>query len=391
MLNYVTSPSPRARGFGSSASLALLLVALAGCNKHGAAGGPPAAPPPKVNFVTVAPQPVTTTTELPGRTAAVLTADVRPQVSGLILKRLFTEGSEVTEGQQLYQIDPATYQATYDADQATLAHDQAALASAHAKSSRYRPLAAAKAISGQDYDDAVAATKEAEADILSAKANLESAQINLTYTKVKAPISGNIGASSVTPGALVTANQTTALATVTQLDPIYVVLNEPATTLIRLRREMAAGQLQTASDGTAQVTLKLEDGSTYAQPGKLQFSEVTVSETTGTVLVRAIFPNADHLLLPGMFVRAELVEGVNKNGILLPQQAVSHNSHGDPTVYVIGADNKAHLRVIQTGAAVGDTWIVTGGLKAGEHVAIDGFMSIRDNGPVTPVPADSKS
>jgi membrane fusion protein (multidrug efflux system) len=344
-----------------------------------------------VNYVTVGPQPVTTTTELPGRTAAVLSADVRPQVSGLILNRWFTEGSEVREGQQLYQIDPATYQATYDADLATLAHDQAALVSARAKSSRYRPLAAAKAISSQDYDDAVASTKEAEADILSAKANLESAQINLTYTKVKAPISGNIGASSVTPGALVTANQTTALATVTQLDPIYVVLNEPATTLIRLRREMAAGQLQTASDGTAQVTLNLEDGSTYGQPGKLQFSEVTVSQTTGTVLVRAIFPNADHLLLPGMFVRAELVEGVNNNGILLPQQAVSHNPHGDPTVYVIGADNKAHLRVIQTGAASGDKWIVTGGLKTGEHVAINGFMSIRDNGPVTPVPADSKS
>lgn len=371
--------------------MAVLLMALAGCDKHGAAGGPPAGPPPKVNFITVEPQPVTTTTELPGRTSAVMTADVRPQVSGVILKRLFTEGTDVTAGQQLYQIDPATYQATYDADLATLAHDQAALASARAKSSRYRPLAAAKAVSSQDYDDAVAATKEAEADILSAKANLESAQINLTYTKVLAPISGNIGASSVTPGALVTANQTTALATVTQLDPIYVVLNEPATTLLRLRREMEAGQLQTAGDGTAQVTLKLEDGSNYNEPGKLQFSEVTVSETTGTVLIRAIFPNPDHLLLPGMFVRAEIVEGVNKNGILLPQEAVSHNPHGDPTVYVIGPDNKAHLTVIQTGAAVGDKWIVTGGLKAGDRVAINGFMSIQDNGPVTPVPADSKS
>lgn len=391
MLNYVTCLSPRGRGFGPAATMAVVLVALTGCDKHGAAGGAPAGPPPKVGYVTVEPQPVTTTTELPGRTSAVLTADVRPQVSGVILKRLFTEGSDVKAGQQLYQIDPATYQATYDADRATLAHDEAALASARAKSSRYRPLAAAKAVSSQDYDDAVAATKEAEADILSAKANLESAQINLTYTKVLAPISGNIGASSVTPGALVTANQTTALATVTQLDPIYVVLNEPATTLLRLRREMAAGQLQTASDGTAQVTLKLEDGSDYSEPGKLQFSEVTVSETTGTVLIRAIFPNPNRLLLPGMFVRAEIVEGVNKNGILLPQEAVSHNPHGDPTVYVIGPDNKAHLTVIQTGAAVGDKWIVTGGLKAGQRIAVNGFMSIQDNGPVTPVPADSKS
>lgn len=391
MLNYVTSPSPRARRFGSAASLAVIALALASCDKHGAAGAPPAGPPPAVNVLTVEPQPVTTTTELPGRTSAVLTADVRPQVSGVILKRLFTEGSEVTEGQQLYQIDPSTYQATYDSDRATLAYDQAALVSARAKSSRYRPLAAANAVSSQDYDDAVASTKEAEANILIAKANLESAQINLNYTKVASPISGHIGQSSVTPGALVTADQTTALATVTQLDPIYVVLNEPATTILRLKREMAAGQLQTASDSAARVTLKLDDGSDYALPGSLQFSEVTVSETTGTVLVRAIFPNPDHLLLPGMFVRAELVEGVNKNGILVPQAAVSHNTHGDPTVYVIGSDNKAHLRVIQTGDSIGSDWVVTGGLKQGERIATNGFLNIKDGGPVTPIPAANKS
>jgi membrane fusion protein (multidrug efflux system) len=369
----------------------VIALALASCDKHGAAGAPPAGPPPAVNVLTVEPQPVTTTTELPGRTSAVLTADVRPQVSGVILKRLFTEGSEVTEGQQLYQIDPSTYQATYDSDRATLAYDQAALVSARAKSSRYRPLAAANAVSSQDYDDAVASTKEAEANILIAKANLESAQINLNYTKVASPISGHIGQSSVTPGALVTADQTTALATVTQLDPIYVVLNEPATTILRLKREMAAGQLQTASASAARVTLKLDDGSDYALPGSLQFSEVTVSETTGTVLVRAIFPNPDHLLLPGMFVRAELVEGVNKNGILVPQEAVSHNTHGDPTVYVIGSDNKAHLRVIQTGDSIGSSWVVTGGLKQGERIATNGFLNIKDGGPVTPIPADNKS
>lgn len=374
----------------ATAGLAVLALALTACDKHGP-GGPPPGPPPPVPYITVTPQPVTRTTELPGRTSAILTSAVAPQVTGVILKRLFTEGSEVTQGQQLYQIDPATYQATYDQDRATLAYDEAALATARAKANRYRPLAAAKAISSQDYDDAVAAAKEAAANILIARAQLEQAQINLTYTKVLAPISGHIGASAVTPGALVTANQTTALATITQLDPIYVVLNEPATTILRLRREMQQGQLQDAGNGEAQVTLKLEDGTTYAEPGKLQFSEVTVSETTGTVLVRAVFPNPDHLLLPGMFVRAELVEGINKNGILLPQEAVSHNFHGDPTVYLIGPDNKAHQQVIQTGDAVGDKWIVTGGLKPGDRVAVGGFMAIRDGAPVTPMPAASKS
>lgn len=389
MLTSVTRLSSRVT-FRATASLAAVALALTACDKH-APGGPPQGPPPAVPFVTVAPQSVTRTTELPGRTSAILTSAVSPQVTGVILKRLFTEGSEVTQGQQLYQIDPATYQATYDQDRATLAYDEAALATARAKANRYRPLAAANAISSQDYDDAVAAEKEAAANILSAKAQLEQAQINLTYTKVLAPISGHIGASSVTPGALVTANQTSALATITQLDPIYVVLNEPATTLLRLRREMQQGQLQDAGNGDAKVTLKLEDGTTYAEPGKLQFSEVTVSETTGTVLVRAIFPNPDHLLLPGMFVRAELVEGVNKNGILLPQEAVSHNFHGDPTVYLIGADNKVHEQVIQTGEAVGDKWVVLGGVKPGDRVATGGFMSIRDGAAVTPVPAASKS
>lgn len=377
----------RIRTVASGAALGLTAVALVACQKK-PAGQQAAAPPPQVGYITVAPEPVTRTTELPGRTAAVMTADVRPQVSGVLLKRLFTEGSEVTAGQQLYQIDPSTYQATYDADLATLAHDQAALATARAKAARYRPLAAAQAVSSQDYDDAVATMKEAAADILSAKANLETAQINLTYTKVLAPISGHIGASSVTPGALLTADQTTALATVTQLDPIYVDLNEAATTLLRLRRELQNGQLQQAGNGGARVTLKLEDGTDYPLSGTLQFSEVTVSETTGTVLLRALFPNPDHLLLPGMFVRAQIVEGVNKNGILLPQEAVSHNTHGDPTVYVIGADNKAELRVIQTGDAVGNKWVVTGGLKAGERVAVNGFMSIHDGAPVSPVKAD---
>ncbi|MBU6420253.1 MAG: efflux RND transporter periplasmic adaptor subunit, partial [Proteobacteria bacterium] len=306
---------------------------LVGCEKKQA----PPPPPAQVGVITIHTQPVLRTTDLPGRTEAVVTSDIRPQVSGVILKRLFVEGGEVKAGQQLYQIDPAPYQAAYDSAVAALDHDQAQLATDQAQASRYKPLAAAQAVSQQVYDNAIATVKEDEANIASAKANIESARINLQYTKMYSPISGTIGASSVTPGALVTADQTTALATVTQLNPIYVDLNESSTTWLRLKQEADSGQLQTAADGSAKVTLTLEDGSTYRLPGKLQFSEVNVDQSTGTVLVRALFPNPQHLLLPGMYVHAELQEGVNKDGILVPQQAVSHNTHGDATVLLINS------------------------------------------------------
>jgi membrane fusion protein, multidrug efflux system len=384
----VTSYLFRSVSVRAVACLVVLIPALAGCGKsgapHGAAGGP------DVGFVTIKTQPVRQTVALPGRTASVVTSDVRPQVGGVLLKRLFIEGSEVTESQQLYQIDPSTYQVAYDSDRATLAYDQAALATAQAKSARYRPLAAAQAVSSQDYDDAIAATREAQAQILIAQANLEQARINLTYTKVLAPISGHIGASSVTQGALVTAGQTTALATVTQLDPIYVDLNEATTTLLNLESAAASGKIQRAPDGTAPVSLMLEDNSTYTFQGKLQFAEVTVSQTTGTVLLRALFPNPKHILLPGMFVRAVLDEGVDNHGILVPQQAVSRNTRGDPTVFVIGSDNKAHLTVIQTGEAVGSKWVVTGGLKPGDRVAVDGLLNVVDGAAVNPVDESSK-
>ena len=268
-----------------------------------------------------------------------------------------------------------------------MARNQAALTTANAKADRYKPLAVAKAVSSQDYDDAAAAAKEAEADIATARANIEQAKINLAYTKVLAPISGHIGRSTVTPGALVTANQTIVLATVTQLDPIYVDVNHSAATILRLQKELATGEIENAGDGAAKVILKLEDGSTYNLAGKLQFAEVTVDEGTGTVLLRAIFPNPQHLLLPGMYVHANLQEGVNRNGITIPQQAVSRNTHGDATVLVIGDDNKVSLRVIQTGQAVGDQWIVTGGLSAGERVIIDGLQNIRPGATVQPVEA----
>jgi membrane fusion protein, multidrug efflux system len=363
------------------------LSLLAGCDKKEAASAPP---PPQVGVITIQTQPVLRTTDLPGRTSAVVTSEIRPQVSGVILKRLFVEGSDVKAGQQLYQIDPAPYQATYDSAVATLKHDQAQLTTDQAQAARFKPLAAAQAVSQQDYDNAVAAVQEDEANIASAKATIESAQINLQYTRMYSPISGTIGASSVTPGALVTADQTTVLATVTQLDPIYVDLNESSTTWLRLKQEADSGQLQTSADGSAKVTLMLEDGSAYSLPGKLQFSEVNVDQSTGTVLVRAIFPNPQHLLLPGMYVHAELEEGVNKNGILVPQQAVSHNTHGDPTVLLIDSKNVVSEKIIQTSGNIGNDWIVTSGLAPGDRVVVDGLQNAVAGTAVSPVDETAK-
>jgi membrane fusion protein (multidrug efflux system) len=359
-------------------TMALLLVSLAGLGACDRKPAPPAAaPPPKVGIVILRQRSVDLTTELPGRTEAFLTADVRPQVSGVVTSRIFTEGGDVRSGQQLYQIDPATYKAAYDTAMATLQYDRAALATARAKTARYKPLAAAQAVSRQDYDDAVATSGEAVANIATAMASIEQANINLAYTKVMAPIAGRIGRSSVTPGALVTANQTTALSTITQLDPIYVDVTQPATTLLRLQQELALGQLQRTGPNQAKVTLLLEDGSAYEEPGILQFSEVTVDEGTGTVLLRAIFPNHHHLLLPGLYVRAELNEGADDKAILVPQQGVSRNTHGDATVMLVGPGDKAVLRVVQTTRTIGTNWLVTSGLTAGDKVIVDGLQQLR--------------
>jgi membrane fusion protein (multidrug efflux system) len=360
---------------------ATLVIFISGCDKK----APPPPPPPQAGFITIKPRPVSWTTQLPGRTDAEMTADVRPQVSGLILKRLFTEGDEVTAGQQLYQIDPATYQASYDTALATLAYDQAALTTARIKARRYKPLAAAQAISQQDYDDAAAGAAEAVANVASARASVEQALINLNYTKVRSPISGHIGASSVTPGALVTASQTTVLATVTQLDPIYVDVEEPSTMRLQLQQGFINGNIKKDSNGDVPVGLQLEDGSMYNLKGALQFTEVTVDESTGTVLLRATFPNPDHFLLPGMYVHAVLSQGVHQNGIVVPQQAVSHNTHGDATVLLVGGGNKVLLRIIQTGAAVNNQWVVTSGLKAGDRVIMDGLTGLDPGVTVTPV------
>ena len=326
-------------------AIAAFVLVVTGCQQPsqnqaqaGAPGGP-APPPQEVGVVTLTPQRVMLTTDLPGRTSPYRIAEVRPQVSGVLQKRLFVEGDDVQAGQQLYQIDPALYQAAYDSAQATLAHANAEMASAKALADRYKALGASNAVSKQDYDNAVASQLQAQADVESGQAAVETAHINLVYTKVLSPINGRTGIS-VTEGALVTANQATPLVIVQQLDPIYVDVPEAMSLMLRLRRELAGGQIKSSGANQAQVTLTLEDGSTYDLPGQLQFAETTVDQTTGSVTMRAIFPNPKKLLLPGMFVTARLEEGVSENAILVPQQGVTHNARGEPTALVVTPDNK---------------------------------------------------
>ena len=364
-------------------SILLLMLALSGCGKeddHKQAGGPP--PKPEVEIVVLHPQSVNLTTELPGRASPFRVADVRPQVSGVILKRLFVEGDAVKEGQQLYQIDPAPYEATLASAQASLLKAQASTAAAQSTVDRYRPLAVANAVSHQDLDNAVATLRQGQADIATAQAAIKTAEINLAYTKVLSPISGRTGRSAVTEGALVTADQTTVLATVTQLDPIYVDVTQPSSAILRFRRELAAGQIKSAGDNQAAVKLALEDGSTYDQDGKLQFSEVTVDQGTGSVTLRALFPNAQGVLLPGMFVEATLEEGVRQSGILAPQQGVTHDQRGDPTALVVDKDGKAELRNLVTERAVGENWLVTKGLSDGDKLIVKGLQSTKPGAPV---------
>jgi RND family efflux transporter MFP subunit len=352
-------------------------VLLTGC---GHKAPPPAPPPPKVSVVTVQAQAVPITTELPGRVAGYRTADVRPQVNGIILKRLFVEGSDVKAGQQLYQIDPAPYQASYDGA-------VAAAASARALAERYKPLTEANAVSKQDYDNAVASHLQAQAAV-------ETARINLIYTRVLSPITGRIGRSLITEGALVTANQATALATVQQLDPVYVDVTQPTTTVLRLKREAAAGLLKQNEAGQAQVRVRLEDGSDYARTGTLEFSEVTVDQGTGSVTLRALMPNPERLLLPGMFVREEIQEGVRQGAVLAPQQGISHDQKGAPNALLVGPDNTVELRTLETDRAIGDQWLVTSGLKPGDRVIVEGIQSAKPGAKVVPEeyrPADEKT
>jgi membrane fusion protein (multidrug efflux system) len=351
-------------------SLASTAVGLSACGEpphH----GPPPATTPEVGTIVLHTQPVVLTSELPGRTAPVVVADVRPQVSGLVLSRNFTEGAEVAAGTLLYQIDPATYQAQVESAKAALAKSQANVHSLKLKAQRYAELVAIKAVSQQDNEDTASSMQQAEADVASSQASLDTALINLRHTHIVAPVSGRIGKSTVTPGALVTSNQTTALATVQKLDPIYVDISQSSTEFLRLKHELETGQLGRAGSGAA-VTLKLEDGSTYALPGTLEFSDVTVDQNTGAITLRAVFPNPKRELLPGMFVRAVLQEGVDENALLVPQAAVSRDANGNPTAYVVGADDKLQLRPLQTDRAIGDQWVVKAGLSPGDRLVVDG-------------------
>lgn len=363
-----------------------LALALSACDDKKQSAPPPA--PVEVSVVTLQPQRVPLFTELPGRTSAFRVAEVRPQVSGIVLKRLFEEGSEVKAGQQLYLIDPATYQAAVQSAQADLAKARANLKSVEAKATRYADLVKINAVSRQDYDDVVASLDQAKAEIMVAQAAVDTARINLNYTKVYAPIDGRIGKSSVTEGALVTANQTTPMATITQLDPIYVDVSQSSSELMRLRKAVSAGLVQQGQADQASVTLTL-DGSTqaYDQPGQLQFSDVTVDQTTGSVQVRAVFPNPRKELYPGLFVRARVEQGARDNALLVPQQALVRNADGSAAVWVVGADNKVAPRPVTTAQAVGDKWLINDGLQAGDRVVTEGLQKIRPGAEVHPVDA----
>ena len=363
-------------------SVAAALAVLGGGAAHGQVAAQAA--PTEVGVVILHAQPVSLLTELPGRTSPFRVAEVRPQVYGVIQKRLFAEGDVVKAGQQLYQIDPAPYEASLASAKATLAHAMASVTSARLTVDRFRVLAKAQAVSRQDLDNAVATLGQAEADVASGTAAVKTAEINLAYTKMTSPISGRTSRSSVTEGALVTANQTTSLVTITQLDPIYVDVTQPSVTLLRLKRELADGRIKNAGDNQAPVTLILEDGSEFKQPGRLQFSEVSVDQGTGSVTLRAIFPNDKGLLLPGMFVHERIEEGISTGGILVPQQGVTHNQRGEPTALVVGADDKVELRVLSTDRAIGNDWLVTQGVKDGEKVIVEGVQKVRPGAPVTP-------
>ncbi|EAR7792891.1 efflux RND transporter periplasmic adaptor subunit [Salmonella enterica] len=347
---------------------------LAGCNDQGDTQAHPGEPQVTIDVVETAPLAVTT--ELPGRTSAFRIAEVRPQVSGIVLKRNFTEGSDVEAGQSLYQIDPATYQADYDSAKGELAKSEAAAAIAHLTVKRYVPLVGTKYISQQEYDQAIADARQSDAAVVAAKAAVESARINLAYTKVTSPISGRIGKSNVTEGALVTNGQSTELATVQQLDPIYVDVTQSSNDFMRLRQSVEQGSLHKDS-ASSTVELVMENGQVYPLKGTLQFSDVTVDESTGSITLRAVFPNPQHSLLPGMFVRARIDEGVQPNAILVPQQGVTRTPRGDAMVMVVNDKSQVEARNVVAAQAIGDKWLISEGLKPGDKVIVSGLQKAR--------------
>ncbi len=374
-----------------AAALFLALSLLAGCgNKDAAApgagagaGGAP--PPPTVAVVTVAAAALTLSTELPGRVEASRVAQVRARTPGIVLQRVFKEGGEVKAGEVLFRIDPASYQASYESAQAAVLKAQANLAQADLKAKRYKPLLAAGAVSAQEHDDAVTAQKQAAADLATATAARQNAAITLGYATVTAPIAGRVGRALVTEGALVGQGEATPMATIQQLDPVYVTVTQSSTELLRLQRALASGQLKTAGSGQAKVTLVTEDGQAYPHPGKLLFADVAVDESSGAVAMRAEFPNPQRALLPGMYVRARLEQAVKEAAITVPQQAVVRNPEG-ASVMLVGADNKVAPRPVTADVAQGNLWVVSAGLKGGERVIVEGFQKAKPGAVVKPVP-----
>ncbi|MCW5672797.1 MAG: efflux RND transporter periplasmic adaptor subunit, partial [Hydrogenophaga sp.] len=375
-------PPARARRWAWALAGAAVL-ALAACGEKKA---PAAAPPaPTVGYLTVVLQAQGLSTELAGRTRASQSAEVRPQVSGILQKRLFTEGSMVKAGQPLYQIDSRTLEATVKSAEAALAKSRASAQTARTNAERNAELVKIDAISRQVFDESQAQVAQSAADVAVAQAALENARINLQYSRIVAPISGQIDLSAVLPGSLVTANQAQALTTISQLDPIYVDITQSSSELLELRRQWQAGTFGKVDAGGAPVRLALEDGSRYPHPGKLQFTGATVSQTTGAITLRAVFPNPERLLMPGMYVRARLSTGEASDAIVLPQQAVQRDPAGKPSVQLINADNKIEKRPIRLGQALGAQWLVLEGLKAGDRVMVDGFQKARVGQTVTPL------
>ncbi|WP_288710773.1 efflux RND transporter periplasmic adaptor subunit [uncultured Bilophila sp.] len=353
----------------------LLSLMLLAC-EEGGKGTPGSSGPREVVIIKLEPRREVYTTALAGRIASFQVAEVRPQVGGILQQRLFTEGADVKAGQALYQIDPATYEAALDSAQAALMKAEANVTPARLKAERFRELLAIKAVSKQEYDDAQAAFKQAEADVAVNHAAVKTARINLEYTKVRSPISGRIGKSAFTPGALVTANQAQALTSVRQLDPVYVDITQSSQDLLRLRAQFTNGELRSAAE-EAPVRLKLENGAMYPHEGRLQFTDVSVDESTGMVSLRALFPNPEHILLPGMYVRAVIAEGVDENALLVPQRALRRDPKGQASVLLVDGGGKVDVRLVDVGRTVGDSWQVLSGLKPGDRVIVEGGQNVR--------------
>lgn len=382
-------------GFGSKSSTCFLIYPLAllsllvgaACDRGHTS--PPPRPTPEVAVFTVNTQKVLLTTELPGRTAAYRVSEIRPQVNGLIRRRLFTEGSDVKAGQLLYEIDPAPFQAALDNALAALAKAKGNLPAIRSRAERFKALLTQGAVSQQAYDDVAAAFKQAEAEVQYWKAAVQSARINLNYTKVTAPISGRIGKSNVTEGAIVTAYQPMPLATIQELDPIYVDVAQSTAELLRLKRRLEGAEIRREGKAQNKVALILEDGTQYPQEGTFQFRDVTVEPTTGSVTLRMVFPNPQHTLLPGMFVRAVITEGVQEKAMLVPQQGVSRDPKGNPVALVVGPDGTVEQRILTLERAIGDKWLVTSGLSPGDRLIVEGIQKIRPGVPVKVVEWES--